>query len=216
MLKKFVLGFQRIYGKQFVSHNVHNLLHICEDVEEYGALDEFSAFKFENEMSSKKRMIRKGHKPLEQIARRYSERQSIKKLKNETPYSFFKTHNSGPITKNCTNIKKQYKALKHEDFTIDCSTPKDSCILLRDGTFGKVTNIVISNTNDILLIVKPFTKTSSVYDTPDSRDINIHMATDSRRSEFSTPITNFHSKVWRIPTNEDLILLPLRHTPLLK
>lgn len=216
MLKKFVLGIQQIYGKQFVSHNLHNLLHICDDVKEYGALDEFSAFKFENEMSSIKRMIRKDYKPLEQIARRYSERESIMQPQLEKPYSLSNSHNSGPLTRNCGNITKQYKVLKHQDFTINCTTPKDSCILLKDGTFCKVKNIVTSETNDIILIVKPFIKINSFYDNPDSRNINIYMVTASRRSEFSTPLRNLQSKVWRIPTNEDVILIPLRHSLILE
>lgn len=32
MLKLFVKGFQDIYGQEYVSHNIHNLLHICLDV----------------------------------------------------------------------------------------------------------------------------------------------------------------------------------------
>lgn len=156
MLEQFVLGFQSIYGKQYVSHNVHNLLHICSDVKKYGVLDKFSAFKYKNKMSSIKRMVRKVHKPLEQIAKRYSEREKAEQSQIKEAYSLINLHNSGPLTKDCLNIKKQYKILKNKDLTIDCTKPKDSCIFLKDGTFGTVKNIVVSQTNNILFIVKPF------------------------------------------------------------
>jgi len=50
-LYHFVNSFEILYGKQYVSHNIHNLLHICSDVRTYGALDNFSAFRFKNCMS---------------------------------------------------------------------------------------------------------------------------------------------------------------------
>lgn len=51
LLDHFVKSFEILYGKQYVSHNVHNLLHICSDVRTFGPLDNFSAFRFENYMS---------------------------------------------------------------------------------------------------------------------------------------------------------------------
>jgi len=32
LLQHFVLGFQNIYGKEYVSHNIYNLIHLAEDV----------------------------------------------------------------------------------------------------------------------------------------------------------------------------------------
>lgn len=122
-----------------------------------------------------------------------------------------KLHNSGP-TRNCGKIKNQYRVLKHKNITIDCTSSKNSCIFLDDGNFVKFKNIVESETDDIILIVKPFTKMSSVYDNPDSRNINIFIVASSRKIEISTPISNLQAKVWQIPTNEDIILIPSRHT----
>jgi len=48
LLAYFVEGFQILYSKQFVSHNVHNLLHLSNEVRRNGILDNFSAFRFEN------------------------------------------------------------------------------------------------------------------------------------------------------------------------
>lgn len=65
LLNQFVQEFPNVYGKKYVSQNVHNLLHICECVKAFGSLDKFSAFKFENYMMPIKSMIRKGEKPLQ-------------------------------------------------------------------------------------------------------------------------------------------------------
>lgn len=42
LLHHFVESFEILYGKHYISHNVHNLLHICSDVRLYGPLDNFS------------------------------------------------------------------------------------------------------------------------------------------------------------------------------
>lgn len=79
ILVEFVKRFPKLYGSELISHNVHNLFHICADAKKYGALDNFSAFRFENYLGSLKEIIRTGRKPLEQIARRYSEMENFKK-----------------------------------------------------------------------------------------------------------------------------------------
>ena len=75
LLEYFVEHFEVLYGKQYISHNVHNLLHLCNDVRKFGVLDNFSAFPFENFLGSLKKLIRKSDKPLQQLARRYGELQ---------------------------------------------------------------------------------------------------------------------------------------------
>lgn len=38
LLVCFVEGFSKLYGKEFVSYNVHGLLHVCDDVKQFGSL----------------------------------------------------------------------------------------------------------------------------------------------------------------------------------
>lgn len=73
LLKYFVNSFQYIYGAHFISHNVHGILHLCDDYERYGPLDACSTFPFENYMKVLKKMLHKNEKPLQQVIRRYNE-----------------------------------------------------------------------------------------------------------------------------------------------
>jgi len=70
LLKHFVASFRLIYGKHHVTHNVHGLLHLEDDVRHFGLLDTFSSFRFENFMQKLKVLIKKDDKPLQQIAKR--------------------------------------------------------------------------------------------------------------------------------------------------
>ncbi|KAJ8928688.1 hypothetical protein NQ314_018698 [Rhamnusium bicolor] len=56
LLVYFVETFSLMYGNQFLSHNVHNLLHIANYVKHFGNLDSFSAFPFENYMQTLKKI----------------------------------------------------------------------------------------------------------------------------------------------------------------
>lgn len=100
MLIYFVKSFQVLYGKQFVSHNVHNLIHLSNEVRRNGVLDNFSAFQFENFLGSLKKLIRKPEKPLQQLARRYGEQQSVmfqKQLLVPNMYQVKHEHHYGPL-----------------------------------------------------------------------------------------------------------------------
>jgi len=55
---------------QSIYYNVHNLLHLCSDVRTFGPVDNFSAFRFENFMTSIKKQIRKNEKSLQQLIKR--------------------------------------------------------------------------------------------------------------------------------------------------
>lgn len=72
-LKKFIESSPYIYGPRFMSYNVHGLLHISEDVQRHGPLDSFSAFAYENEMSTYRKLCRKPDLLLEQISNRIEE-----------------------------------------------------------------------------------------------------------------------------------------------
>lgn len=53
----FIKTFMKIYGIENMSHNIHSFVHLVDDVEQFGPLDNFSAFKFENFIKTFKKYI---------------------------------------------------------------------------------------------------------------------------------------------------------------
>lgn len=73
LLLYFVSNYVTIYGEQYLSHNVHNFLHIVNDVKIFGCLDNFSCFKYENNMQKIKKKLHQCGKPLEELSNRLFE-----------------------------------------------------------------------------------------------------------------------------------------------
>jgi len=65
LIKYFIKNLIKIYGSDFISHNIHSLLHLSDCVRLFGSLDEFSAFAFENYMQKLKKYIRKHSQQLQ-------------------------------------------------------------------------------------------------------------------------------------------------------
>ncbi len=73
LLEDFIEQTKIFYGDEFLVYNIHSMIHLADEVEEYGSLDECSAFPFENYMQKLKRLVRSGRNLLSQIAKRLSE-----------------------------------------------------------------------------------------------------------------------------------------------
>jgi hypothetical protein len=150
-MQYFVKTFIILYGKDQITHNVHNLLHICDDVKSLGALDQFSTFVFENYLQSIKKLIRKPEKPLEQIVRRkYELDNSIPLNKNKLHdlSTLKKQHNTGPIIDNIAFLT-QYKEIILNKFVLRITEPDNCCytvnnkiIIIKNilSTTGHITN----------------------------------------------------------------------------
>lgn len=140
------MSFEILYGKQYMSHNIHNLLHLCSDVKTYGSLDNFSAFRFENYMTSIKKRLRKNEKPLQQLYKRYNEIENcnsfLSNINDETLNSYKYLHNNGPVPDNY-DIQSQYLIMSNGKFNINCKDHKNNCCcFLRSGQYILILNIV--------------------------------------------------------------------------
>ena len=70
LLHKFVQQAPSLFGEEFMSYNVHCLIHLAMDAKRYGHLDRVSAFTFENMLKNIKNMLRKPGAKLVQVINR--------------------------------------------------------------------------------------------------------------------------------------------------
>ena len=78
LLEGFSFQCPHLYGKSFMSYNVHSLIHLIDDYTNYGSLDNISCFPFESYLGLLKSVVCSGFKPLQQIAvRAFHENENI-------------------------------------------------------------------------------------------------------------------------------------------
>ena len=69
----FVQKAPEFYGKKFLVYNVHNLIHLHQDVEYFGeTLDAYSCFPFENHLQVLKQYVRNSRNPISEIVKKTS------------------------------------------------------------------------------------------------------------------------------------------------
>ncbi|KAJ8961593.1 hypothetical protein NQ314_005930 [Rhamnusium bicolor] len=167
LMKYFVKKTCEMYGHDFVSHNVHNLVHLAGDVSLYGKLDNFSAFPFENYMSQLKKMLRKREKPLQQVIKRISEGRFIKKVIPTTSNSaveLFQQHYEGPLLQNFTGIS-QYKVVRTKKYVLKTREP-DCFVQLQNNDIIKIVNFNCfqnGNNSEIKILGYKFLEQSNFF-----------------------------------------------------
>lgn len=67
ILEQFVRNFLLVFGESSISHNVYNLLHLAESVEQVGALQNVSAYEFKNRLQILKKYAAQPSKILQQV-----------------------------------------------------------------------------------------------------------------------------------------------------
>jgi len=223
LIECFVKQYGIIYGKHNISYNIHGLLHLVDDVENYGSLDYFSTFKFESYLGHLKKKIHKEDKPLQQIVRRYTESialNNLNKLSNSSDINtsgeiiFINTHKNGPLLQGCTN--PQYEKLKFYDMTFIVKNQKNDCCCVKGNRIIKIFNIALKDNDGVFVIIgKEYLKKSDLYKLPcPSSTLGIYEVDDL--SEFMTwPVKDIEFKYFSFPICLDstrMAVVPLHHT----
>ena len=136
-LRRFFEILPRLYGKHASILNMHNLIHLADDVKNMEcSLNAISAFPFESCLGKLKKLVRTPNRPLEQVCRRLHEKSFIptERAMPNDKYTILKR--SSEIVNGHVHVYK----LKYTEFTLTNNTPND-VILLRDNRIMKITKI---------------------------------------------------------------------------
>lgn len=228
LLQHFVTTFKIIYGSHHVSHNVHGLLHLTDDVKNYGTLDMFSTFKFENYMQQIKKLLRKNEKPLQQIAKRVQEYECIretiddnyeKNTQDNDQYILKNKHHNGPIVEKSSN--QQYSILLYNKFKLNIYKKADQYCSLKSGDIVFIENFTCcENQKRKLIIGKKFTLKKDLYHLPCSSSVfNIYEVSKLSKRQM-WPIEFIDRKYFIYPTKNAQELsyaaFPLLHTEIIE
>lgn len=143
LLGTFLLQAPYIYGDQFITYNVHNLIHLADESRRLGPLEQFSCFLFENHLGKLKNLVRKSNKPLQQLVNRIIERSKqpatvvqLNPMNKGTTFKLFGAHHEGPMITGLNG--DQFNRCLLRNFCLAINVPNPCC--------------VITDSNDVILI----------------------------------------------------------------
>jgi len=208
LLIHFVKVCKQLYGEDSIIYNVHNLIHLNEDVIKYGSLNNFSAFPFENYMQTIKKMLRKAEKPLQQLYNRISEiNTELITVDNESTYPIFKKKFLEILPANCS---RAHRTIQFKNFILTTKKP-DNCCYLKDNTIVVIKHICYNRNTPVIIGRKFLTKNSLPLYPCSSENMNVYI-TNNLSELIMWAVTEISNKAIQLPFGEDSCCLPLLHS----
>uniref|UniRef100_A0A1Y1KZS3 Transposase domain-containing protein n=1 Tax=Photinus pyralis TaxID=7054 RepID=A0A1Y1KZS3_PHOPY len=209
LLKYFVSNFGSLYGDHNISYNVHGLLHLADDVEKFGPLDKFSAFKFENKLQELKKLLRKHDKPLQQLVRRIYERNLCDGCSFEeinAPQTGILLHKSkihhGFTIYPIGLTAPSYNYITINGFKVSIKRP-DNCVILETKDVCVVDFIATNENGELFFYGRKFRVLDNFYTKPEpSGRLGIYLAKSMSQASLYA-VKDIKSKAMMIPLTVD-------------
>ncbi|CAB3241830.1 unnamed protein product [Arctia plantaginis] len=201
-IKLFVETASDVYGVEFLSFNTHTLLHLADDVRAFGALDSFSAFPYENNMSYCRKLCRKPSQHLQQIANRRAENCHTTASKFIDPRSlkFIGNHARGPAPSiDGSTDYDQFRKVVAGAVHLSVLLP-DSTVCLKNTSIGVIQNVIRYNGSCHLLLKTFKDKVENLFNRPcDSSLIGVYLCSIMSTETIVVSIDEVSDKCFRMP-----------------
>lgn len=212
IIRQFIKHAIKVFGKQFVVYNVHSLCHLPEECRLHGAIDSFSAFKYENFFITIKDCLRSTYKPLQQLANRDFE------TKGRLTSKIFQPNNRIVKLKGlCKNVRDNMEDDMYSSIEIDGNLLNtnlaDRCFLTKNNTVVVLLNVIHTSEGRIILNGQKFRTMTDYYTYPcDSSQLGIWKVSSLDPQVHGWNISQFATKCVLLPLeNEEFLTIPLIH-----
>jgi len=209
LLRKFVSQMCKLYGRDSIVYSIHSLIHVCDDVKHFGALDSYSAFCFENYLGQLKRLIRSGRAPLAQLCRRLAEQSVVEETMNRSDSCplLYGIHSHGPT---CGIVGVQYNKMQYMGCVFCRNNVADCYALLKCGSIMKIVNII--DNENVFLIGQAFEEKTSFYRYPcDSQLLDVFKVNRLCKKAVVFHHSDIVRKCMVLPWKKFFICYPLLH-----
>lgn len=215
LFSKYCDLFVLIYGSNAVVSNIHNIIHIVDDVENIGPLSELSTYPFENFLREIKLRTQASRAPLEQITRRLVE--------------LSQNFNSKPIDLNMIQLERRawYPQMKYETgvrsglYKFIQVTPNIffSTRKIGDSWFITIKKEIIKmkyamrKGDSYFICGNEFTEKTNFFLKPyESSQTDIYMCTKKSGSDQFYALNEIKAKMICIPFENQFVIIPLLHS----
>ncbi|XP_067211923.1 uncharacterized protein [Linepithema humile] len=207
LLKEFISHAARTLGRDFLVYNVHSIGHLAEECKNYGTLESFSAFPYENYLGVIKGVLRSNYKPLQQLANRDSETGGV--LVENILSNSYKPVLKGRYKKRSEIFEgEQFTELIWKGMTFNSNEP-NNCFTTIFGEVVFLSNI-ISTVRGVILVGKKFKQLENFYDFPlPSSSLGIYKVKEKERRRQYWNLSHVKAKCVTIPLLEGILCIPM-------
>lgn len=222
LLRKFVSLMPSLYGKGSVVMNIHNLIHVADDVITMKAsIFFFSAFAFENCNGFIKKLVKTSKDPVAQITKRVDElrKGKVPSLQNRYPLIF--------KTKKLSNLPliTILEEINHVKFLSEVilgsmvltSSHPNNFVFLKDQTMMRISSLFINTVDEnypknVQIKGTKYKILDDLFDYPlDSRKVGIMLVKRVRGRKITTIVENVECKCIITKVNDKAVAIKLLH-----
>lgn len=209
MIRTFVSHSSTIYGKQFVVYCIHSLIHLPSQCDAGFTLDDVTAFKYENRLKSIKEALRSGLHPLQQLARRDSEKSSsVVRLSSKASHV---TVSMKHKILNEVVQGQQYRRLKAGNFMLRVGNA-NGCFKTKDGSIVVLKNIICKQ-RKVHLVGCKFESLGDYYDYPlPSSQLGIFRVSSLSKEKVVYRLSDVDCKCYLMPDGNQFLCVPILHS----
>lgn len=218
MFERYVIDYGHLYGEGAIGSNVHNLIHVTEEMIEHniGNLERFSTYKYENCLRLLGMKLQSCNRPIQQISRRLIESALITKHENfhEEQFQLSVKYELPTADQHNRNNVKVYNHINiGPGIFLSSRKQGDQWFLTRTGDVVKMKHAIkIQNTYRILgfsLVHK-----SPFFHQPlTSTRLNIYMSNGELNNEASTyEIHTIAAKMICLEYKSSFVYMPILHS----
>uniref|UniRef100_A0A0C9QBQ7 MiaA_1 protein n=1 Tax=Fopius arisanus TaxID=64838 RepID=A0A0C9QBQ7_9HYME len=213
LLVKFVSLMPRIYGPASLIGNIHNLVHLADDVYHMAVpLSTITAFPFESTLGKMKRLLRQGNRPLSQICRRLHETFVINSTRVIPPQLIQIERQLLPDRTGKVIVKR----VKYREATLTDKFPNNA-VLLENNNLLEITNMHIPpGMNEIYISGQLLKKKKSLLSFPcNSEALEMWVITRAESTVKSYRLNQVSKKMITLKVNHQgkhkIYIMPLLH-----
>lgn len=226
LFKLYVQNYRTIYGDHTIGSNVHNLVHVTEDMERCGVdnLMQISTYQYENSLRLLTLKIKHANRPLEQVIRRNMEKEKIDKtcqsnLFDCKPFvpklSWEVKHGNLTVFKKIELFPGLYLSSRHYDLEKRNNTfnGNDSWFLTKSGEIVKMLFVRKIGFDFIIHGLKIKSKDSFFKSPIDSIKLDIYASSGEVECNLHTyNINSIKAKMMSIEITKQTVFIPLLHS----
>lgn len=220
LFEMYVKEYASIYGGHNVGSNVHNLIHIIEDMENCNVRNimEISTYKYENALRTLGLKLKHTNRPLEQIVCRTIEQNILesnpheKYHSNEFPSTQFKPKVS--CCYNFQNIRRFKKIEFAPNIILSSRNSNKSWFMTKSKEIVKFEYVEVNNSLDFKLFGKKINGKNSFFENPvNSMKLDIYECDVEFESDLKTfDLECIATKMICLSYKKKIVLIPLLHT----